>query len=856
MKLRPAALNVAWIIGTCIAAAASAGTTLGAIDLRLIPAPKQVTEIAGTFSFTPETAVVLGNTADSDDSFAAGQLVEEVGEDSGVTVKVGRQAGAQEVLIGRIGRDPAIDDAVGTSKESIAGKGDEAYILIVQPGRVVVAGAGAKGTFYGVQTLKQLVRANAFKGSIPACRIVDWPVLKYRGWQDDVSRGPIPTLDYLKREIRLMSQLKQNMFTLYTEHVFKLEKHPTIAPPDGITAAEIRELSAYARKYHVELVGNFQSFGHFANILNVKGYENLGEAGWIISPGKNESYQFLADVYDEIAPAYDGALFNINCDEVDGLGTGASKEMVAKLGMPGVYAYHINRIAEMLKAHGKTPMMWGDIAVQHREIVEKLPKDLIVMSWGYNPQPNYDAAIEPFTKLGFKFMVCPGIWSWNQIWPSMNDAVVNIANYTRDGARLGAMGVLNTSWDDSGENLFNCNWYSLAWGAECAWNPAVAAAGENPDALRDERKRPFDRAFGPVFYASPDSMASEAMWKLQELRTNPLWAGGNDSIYWEDPFAKALDLESARKLVNGADEAIKLLQRAQKRSRRNADTIDAAIFSGRRLRFMGQRIVTIDRMSRSDDSERAFASLMDEAASIRAEYKRLWRTENRNWWLDRILPKYDVQMARMKQWPAVVFVRPAKTDFEGTVQVELQPLSSAGKVHYTLDSTEPAEKSPMYAGPITLDRTTTVKARNFLPDGRVGDTVKVTYSTLRAAATFNTTLETYQGNGPQRAFDGLDDTFFWSNRGLKTGDTFTVVLKYATPLQSINVFTGYPERPGDILREGVLEISADGTTFETIGIFKDGQASAKFPSRSVKAIRLRATADQQPWLSIREIEMK
>ena len=46
-------------------------------------------------------------------------------------------------------------------------------------------------------------------------------------------------------------------------------------------------------------------------------------------------------------------------------------------------------------------------------------------------------------------------------FPELQDACNNVFNYICDGARQGAMGVVNTTWDDSGENLFNANWYPL-----------------------------------------------------------------------------------------------------------------------------------------------------------------------------------------------------------------------------------------------------------------------------------------------------------------------------------------------------------------------------------------------------------
>src|SRR4051812_122495 len=351
--------------------------------------------------------------------------------------------------------------------------GEESYQLIVSPDSITIRSSGDAGIFYAKQTLKQLVRASANDNSIPCVEITDWPTLKYRVWQDDISRGPIPTMDFLKREVRTLSELKYNAMTLYTEHVFKLKKHPDIAPDDGITADQIKELSEYARQYHVEIIGNFQSFGHMAHILSLPAYKDLGDNTWNISPAKEESYKFLADCYSEVAPAYESKLFDINCDEVTLGKEGASKEMVEKLGLAEVYARHISRIADLLRPYGKTPMMWGDIAVQNKDIISKLPKDLIVLSWGYGAADSFDDAIEPFTKIGLRFMVCPGVSCWNRVFPDFSTATINISNYVRDGVKHGAIGMINTSWDDDGENFFSQAWYPFAWGAEVSWNPVA-----------------------------------------------------------------------------------------------------------------------------------------------------------------------------------------------------------------------------------------------------------------------------------------------------------------------------------------------------------------------------------------------
>jgi hypothetical protein len=83
-------------------------------------------------------------------------------------------------------------------------------------------------------------------------------------------------------------------------------------------------------------------------------------------------------------------------------------------------------------------MMWGDIAVNNPEITRNLPRDLIVLSWGYDAKPSFKHAIQPFTRLGFDFWVCPGVSCWGRIWPDFGIARINIHNYIRDGYRHGA----------------------------------------------------------------------------------------------------------------------------------------------------------------------------------------------------------------------------------------------------------------------------------------------------------------------------------------------------------------------------------------------------------------------------------
>jgi hypothetical protein len=97
------------------------------------------------------------------------------------------------------------------------------------------------------------------------------------------------------------------------------------------------------------------------------------------------------------------------------------------------------------------------------------------------------ARIEPFQKAGLRQFVCPSVWNFNLIFPNNEFAAVNIRNFVRDGQAAGALGVMNTNWDDDGETLFEMTWYGVGLGAAAGW--------ENAPLDIEKFDRKFDWAF-------------------------------------------------------------------------------------------------------------------------------------------------------------------------------------------------------------------------------------------------------------------------------------------------------------------------------------------------------------------------
>ncbi len=664
-------------------------------SLALIPTPQHVEMSEGVFTLTARTAIALGDDTDADDRFAAEQLIEEAATDLGLHLSIARpeavEAQQPSILIGRIGRDNTIDQVMGKAPTIPP---DQGYLLRVDPQRICVAGRDASGTFYGVQTLRQMIRGNAPERRVRCCLVKDWPALRYRGWQNDISRGPIPTLEYLKREIRTLSEFKLNMLTLYTEAAFRLKKYP-IGPADGITAEEVRELSGHAAKYHVELVGNLQSFAH-TGFLNSPQYRHLGTfisrgirkgESCCLDPANEEMYAFLSDVYDEIAPAYASPLFMTNCDEVfyldgslrpDGTENTKLKRMIEQKGIGGVYAQHINRLAELLAKHGKTPMIWADPATvitppqwgteiektafggHIREALDKLNKNVILVLWEYEPEQDFAYKIEPL--VGRPFMVAPSI-STGGVVPATPVATVNISNFVRDGARLGAIGMLNTVWQDNGEGLFGCNWYPLVWSAECAWKPALAGSSEQAGQVFQARHNEFDRAYPAVFYGLQHGEADASALQLLGIQQHPVHSapryGISASFFWMDPATSAVQAnapQDVQQAIQVAQREISVLKKARAGARYNADSLDCLLLSARRMLFIGERVTRFRAMQAAEgdakhiaETNAALAALVQEAEAMKAEYCRLWELENRKSSLDVVVRRYEQLIQRMKE---------------------------------------------------------------------------------------------------------------------------------------------------------------------------------------------------------------
>jgi len=628
----------------------------------IIPQPRELTATGAKFQLDRNARIVLADPKSVDDQFAANDFIEDSKQTANVTLKISRNRGRKTILIGLLSL-PAIDAALKSASVTLpASLNEEGYLLSVGAESVVVAGASPAGVFYGLQTLKQLVRGSGADAYIQGVRIVDWPVMRWRGVSDDISRGPVPTVAYIKRQLRTFAAYKLNMHSFYMEHTFSSKAHPLIGPEGGsLTADEIREVVAYARSYHIELVPEQQTFGHLHKALKYEKYNPLAETpyGDVLSPQQEGTYKLVADWYHELNELFPGKFFHIGEDETFELGEGQSREAARVKGVGAVYFEHLNRIRDLLKQYDRKLMFWGDIALNHPDLIGNIPKEMIVANWDYGPKDDYTNRIKPFKDAGLEQFVCPGVWSWNQIFPNIDASSKNIINFVRDGQANGASGMLNTTWDDDGESLFEMSWYGIVLGAAASWQHGVV----------DQKK--FDADFDWAFFRNEGDQFVSVIHALGGVNAVAGF-GTSDDAFWRDPFTtnfqnaartNAEKIRQVRLRVEGAEEV--LLQNRQL-ARRNSSMVPAMLFAARRFDHLGRRWETAEKLSREywdaylnlgDRAKtrrlRRYASpiynqlreMAEELSELKVAYREQWLAENRPYWLESVLARYDESIA-------------------------------------------------------------------------------------------------------------------------------------------------------------------------------------------------------------------
>lgn len=721
----------------------------------------------------------------------------------------------------------------------------QAYRLQITPEGVTVTCVGNEGWGYALKTLDQLKKI--YGDRVPCMTITDWPAYEFRGWLDDISRGPIPNRQFRRQTRSFSEQYKLNFGNYYTEHTLYNELYPDISGYSG--------LNSYEYSNDPFMMANLQCFAHFEKTLRIPFYQSLMDGYANLNPAKEETYSFLRDQIENAVQAYHSSrFFNINCDETEGLGSGRAKQYVDQIGADEVYCQHINRVYNLVQqawreAHDDASrigvLMWGDIVAKNPAMLRKLPRDMQYIVWSYGAAESYADMIEPFAQLhreqGNDFWVAPSV-SHASGAPSVRNYIENIAYLARDGHQAGARGLMNTSWDDSGEGLFADGWHAMAWAAEMAWHPITAT---DPAKARKElamREKLFNQNYDRLFEIEyrridPDADASPAYSVTRMINT----VGAFNGNQWVGDWCNTAALLQPLMGFNPIDVSDEMLVRCDSVEhivRRALAIVDSsrvphfaytchrvlAVAEKSRLRVMLYRTLNSDDAPDVAAIQDACRRYFRHLHSLKLEYLRLWDEENTDYSRDIVCARFDRLGSEVQELRQKIFITNDYRD--NKMYVTLRTLFKDRPIYFTVDGRTPSKGANLYKRPFTIGRSCLVRAVSYnkWDEAVFSEQYLLFHKAIGKLKKLNTRYNNYQakysGGGDNALTDGVlgsDETYTDGHWQGYWGKDVDVNLDLGTSTAVKNITMRFFHNANDwILTPQTIEIytSSDGKEWQ------------------------------------------
>ncbi|HPG66813.1 MAG TPA: glycoside hydrolase family 20 zincin-like fold domain-containing protein [Candidatus Hydrogenedentes bacterium] len=629
--------------------AQTVATALSGMDAWILAPPKSVEPLPGvSFDLADCKGIVcVGEGARELRPWAAARLAAM----SGVTRSLLESADGPAVALVLVDEPTASPPVAGIDDATLAQLGDQGYVLIIDANGVMLAARGIAGLRYAVTTLAQIA---ADRTVLPGMIVRDWPALKYRGVQQDVSRGQVPTPDTMKRLADVLAEGKMNELEFYLEHVYKYKAFPDISPPEGYTPEEARDFAAHAARAGVEVHPLLQGLGHAYHILSKPQYEHLRigpceKMPWIMTFDirKPEAVQMVTTMIDELCETFPGELFNIDITEIDidGLqADGTPLDQVTDL----VFGY-VLKLNEAVSRHGRRLMITqgpldsqGHLAGMGPKL-DALPKDIIIGSYycaGGPYQPAWEKDFPRLREKGFDFFAQAWIYSHLWLTPWVNRAAEFSDLEVARGLQHGAIGSITCDWGDAGHFHFvGEEWLSYLYHGACAWS------GAQMD--RDY----FRKACARVLYGLDTDAAIRAIEAASDVNaktvrvrdkdgnetdasTNYIWEFVHDPFTHADITRIADPVGAGQAILEVATPALATLSEEWPKAKRNRDNLEQWLFGVRCYAALGHKLVALGHYNDVAVPRKQVADELEAVAkefeTLQTGFQRLWLAEDRN----------------------------------------------------------------------------------------------------------------------------------------------------------------------------------------------------------------------------------
>ena len=365
--------------------------------------------------------------------------------------------------------------------------GGEGYALSITPEGVQLAAESETGLFWGTRSLLQMIVGG--KGALPCGKAEDAPRFGLRGFMLDIARLPVP-MDYLRNLVKTMAWYKMNELHLtinnnYIFHedyvdmgldpfkksyaAFRLESEvkgtdgtPLTATDLSYSKEEFADFIAFARRYNVNIIPEFDAPGHALSFTRVRpdliyrGPMNHDKRRCEMLDAANpETVQFISSVFDEyLLPKGDRKAVFADCSVVH---VGADEFF----GAAEDYRKFADGLLKHVKSRGYTPRIWGSLNTKKGKtpvLAEGVQMNLWNSGWakawdsvnqGFDVINTNDGALYIVPEAKYYRMDLNQEWVYNNWKPNV------IGNETLPAGHPQLLGCTYAVWQDMTDRRYN-----------------------------------------------------------------------------------------------------------------------------------------------------------------------------------------------------------------------------------------------------------------------------------------------------------------------------------------------------------------------------------------------------------------
>lgn len=842
----------------CLMACSSNQVKVTETTLGLIPKPTKTSINSGVFTITKNTSVVATGAA----KVEAAKFIALTEKAMGFKLQLTDVAKSNNEILFEL-------------SDTLTSINSEGYKLDVSTNGITVRALKSAGLFYGIQTIRQLLPEAIYaeqlvegvSWTVPNVSITDAPRFGWRGFMLDVSRNFFDA-EHVKRLIDRMAAHKLNLFHwhLTDDEGWRVEiknypkltevgawrgKNEGLKPSRGsgdtryggfYSQEEIKEIVAYAAERHIQIMPEIDVPGHARAIVvaypellpdgNSNSKSVQGIANNVLSPIKEKTYTMLDAIFGELKTLFPFEYIHIGGDEVNTSAWMNSPSCVKFMRKNNIKTgrelqnYFNKRMEVIIAKHGKKIIGWN-------EIIDggDLNLDTAVMSWT-GTGPGFHSA-----KKGHPVIMTPGQHVYFDMKSSKDDefghwwaGIVSLErvyefdplakNDLTEEQLNNILGVQACLWSEylheDGRAEYQ-TWPRLVALAEVAWTPQ--SEREFTDFYNRLGNRHLQRldAFN-VTYRVPQP---KAVLRRDTIKIHTPWEGA-EVRYTTD----ATEPTKTSKLYNRTPFYIEDYQNLRmklytKNGNGSRTLKDVEIYR------------EVAAAWTSKDCSTKFQTVNFDITGIDAAGF---------WYLDFIYKKgghrLDVHSVKLVE-NGTFISSDVHNGFSGNslinnrYRVEVKNFKASNK--YSIEVEMRSDGGTNSNGIISIERAKFKEPK----------------------VSFKTTVKAVENSGTENASDWDRKSYFKSFEKGKQGDEFVFNFSEAIAVNSLKVLSGHPSKNEDIIVDGSVLFSTDGTAFEKLSGFDYGASKNSFEvTKMIKVIKIVLNEDHETAIIIQDLEIK